>query len=60
MGFSLKTVTVAAHLLKVGKILDFINEGYLAFRQIKSIDYFVDTIAKRELAWHDKLWQETK
>lgn len=60
VGVSLKTVTVAAHLLKVGKILDFINEGYLAFRQIKSIDYFVDTIAQRELAWHDKLWQETK
>mgnify|MGYP001813390211 CR=1 FL=1 len=57
---SLKTVTVAAHLLKVGKILDFINEGYLAFRQIKSIDYFVNTIARKEMAWHDKLWQETK
>jgi len=60
VGASLKTVTVAAHLLKVGKILDFINDGYLAFRKIKSIDYFVDTIARRELAWHDKLWQEPK
>ena len=59
VGVSLKTVTVAAHLLKVGKILDFINEGYLAFRQIKSIDHFVDTIARREMAWHDKLWRET-
>jgi len=59
VGVSLKTVTVAAHLLKVGKILDFINEGYLAFRQIKSIDHFVDTITRREMAWHDKLWRET-
>ena len=52
---SLKTVTVAAHILNVGKILDFINEGYYAFRKIKKIDHFIDTISQRELAWHDQL-----
>lgn len=52
---SLKTVTVAAHILNVGKILDFINEGYNAFRKIKNIDHFIDTIGQKELAWHDKL-----
>ena len=60
VGFVWYGICLPPNVLKVGKILDFINEGYLAFRQIKSINYFVDTIAQRELAWHDKLWQETK
>ena len=60
VAISLKTVTVAAHLLKSAKIIDFINEGYLAFRKVKRIDHFVDTITRRERAWHDKLWRGTK
>ncbi|MEA3231552.1 MAG: hypothetical protein U9Q05_07360 [Thermodesulfobacteriota bacterium] len=60
VAISLKTVTVAAHLLKSAKIIDFINEGYLAFRKVKRIDHFVDTITRREQAWHDKLWRGTK
>ena len=53
---SLRTVRSAAHLLGIGKIIDFIYEGYSGFRKIKNIDYFVETIEKRELAWHDEIW----
>lgn len=54
---SLKTVRTAAHLLGVGKIIDFIHEGYQGFRSIKNIDFFVDTIEEREKAWHNEIWQ---
>lgn len=53
---SLRTVRSAAHILGIGKIIDFIYEGYDGFRKIKNIDHFVDTIEKRELAWHDDIW----
>lgn len=53
---SLRTVRSAAHILGIGKIIDFIYEGYDGFRKIKNIDYFVDTIEKREIAWHDEIW----
>ena len=59
VALSLKTVRTTAHLIGMGKILDFIYEGYEAFRAIKSIDYFVDTVQARELAWHDKIWHST-
>ena len=53
---SLKTVRSAAHILGIGRIIDFIYEGYSGFRKINNIDYFVETIEKRELAWHDEIW----
>jgi len=53
---SLNTVRTAAHLIGMGKILDFIHEGYTGFRVIKNIDYFVETIDSRERAWHDEIW----
>ena len=53
---SLRTVRSAAHIIGIGKIIDFIYEGYDGFRKIKNIDYFVDTIEKRELAWHEEIW----
>jgi hypothetical protein len=56
VGVSLKTVHTAAHLLGLGKIMDFIYEGYTAFRKINNINYFIDTIEARELAWHDEIW----
>lgn len=57
---SLKTVRKVAHFVGMGKILDFIYEGYSAFRSIKNIDYFVETIDKRERAWHDEIWTKQK
>ena len=57
VALSLKTVRATAHMIGMGKIIDFIYEGYEGFRDIKSIDYFVDTVQARELAWHDEIWQ---
>ncbi len=55
---SLRTVRSVAHLLGIGKIMDFVYEGYTAFRDINDIDYFIETIEKREKAWHDQMWQD--
>jgi len=54
--FSLRTVRSVAHFLGIGEIMDFVYEGYTAFRVIHHIDYFIETIEKRETAWHNKLW----
>jgi hypothetical protein len=56
---SLKTVRTAAHLIGMGKIIDFIYEGYEGFRAIKNIDYFIDTVDTREHAWHEEIWSTT-
>ena len=53
---SLNTVRTAAHLIGMGKIIDFIYEGYAGFRAIKDIDYFLETVNTREHAWHDEIW----
>jgi hypothetical protein len=55
---SLNTVRTAAHLIGMGKIIDFIYEGYEGFRAIKNIDYFIETVDKREHAWHEQLWSK--
>ncbi len=55
---SLRTVRSVAHLLGIGKIMDFVYEGYTAFRDINNIDYFIETIEKREKVWHDKMCQD--
>jgi hypothetical protein len=57
---SLNTVRTAAHLIGMGKILDFIHEGYIGFRVIDNIDYFVETIDRRERAWHDEIWSNAQ
>ena len=56
VALSLKTVRTTSHLLGMGKIIDFIYEGYEGFRAINSIDFFVDTVQERELAWHNEIW----
>lgn len=53
---SLNTVRTAAHVIGMGKIIDFIYEGYQGFRSIKNIDYFLETVDTREHAWHDEIW----
>jgi hypothetical protein len=55
---SLNTVRTAAHLIGMGKIFDFIYEGYEGFCAIKNIDYFIETVDTREHAWHEQLWSE--
>jgi hypothetical protein len=59
VAISLKTVNIASHFLNIGEIMNFINEGYTAFQKIKKIDYFIDTVAEREMAWHHQLLKET-
>jgi len=56
VGLSLKTVRATSHLLGIGRIMDFVYEGYSAFRKIKTIDFFAETIDRREKRWHDELW----
>ncbi len=56
VALSLKTVRTTAHMIGMGKIIDFIYEGYEGFRAMKSIDFFVDTVQERELAWHNEIW----
>ncbi len=53
---SLRTVRSVAHLLGIGKIMDFVYEGYTAFRVIHDIDHFIETVEKREKDWHAKMW----
>jgi hypothetical protein len=53
---SLNTIRTAAHVIGMGKIIDFIYEGYEGFRAIKNIDYFMQTVDTRERAWHDEIW----
>lgn len=56
VGLSLKTARATAGLLGIGQIMDFVYEGYNAFRKIKDIDFFVEAIDRREKAWHDEIW----
>ena len=53
---SLRTVKTTAVLFGIREIIDFIYEGYVAFKAIDNIDFFVDTMTQRELAWHTEIW----
>lgn len=53
---SLKTVKTAAVMFGIKEIIDFIYDGYMAFKTIDNIDFFVDTMVQRELAWHNEIW----
>lgn len=56
IGWSLKVVSKAAHLAGVGKIMDFLVQGYEAFHSAKDIDFFVQTVDQREKALNDRLF----
>lgn len=58
--FLLKTLRKIVERAGASFLMEYIEEGYTAFRRIKNIDYFVETIEKREIAWHDKLWNDYK
>jgi hypothetical protein len=53
---SLNTVKTAAVMFGVKEIIDFIYDGYVSFKTIDNIDFFVDTMVQRELAWHNEIW----
>jgi len=56
---SLKTVKKTAVLFGIKEVIDFIYEGYVAFKTIDNINFFVETILDRELAWHNEIWSNT-
>ncbi|OQY07924.1 MAG: hypothetical protein B6I22_02075 [Desulfobacteraceae bacterium 4572_123] len=56
VGISLKTVKAASILFDIKPVVDFVYDGYTSFRQLKNIDFFVDTITERETAWHNEIW----
>ncbi|MCP3873254.1 MAG: hypothetical protein GY699_08900 [Desulfobacteraceae bacterium] len=56
VGASLKTVKAAAVLFGIKEIIDFIYDGYVSFKTIDNIDFFVDTMVEREMAWHNEIW----
>lgn len=53
---SLRTVKATAVLFGIKEIIDFIYEGYMAFKTIDNIDFFISTMKERELAWHNEIW----
>jgi len=55
---SLKTVKTTAVLFGIREIIDFIYDGYVAFKTIDNIDFFVETMTQRELAWHNEIWSK--
>jgi excinuclease UvrABC ATPase subunit len=57
IGISLKAVQKAAHLAGIGKIMDFLVEGYEAFRSADDINFFTDMITERETALNDELFE---
>jgi hypothetical protein len=59
VAISLKTVKTTAVLFGIKEIIDFIHEGYVAFKSIGNIDFFVDTMMERELGWHNEIWSNT-
>ncbi|MBF0258866.1 MAG: hypothetical protein HQK62_08525 [Desulfamplus sp.] len=60
VALSLNTVKKAAYFFRIKPVVDFIYQGYTAFRQIKNIDYFIETIHDREIAWHNEIWDTAK
>jgi hypothetical protein len=53
---SLKTVKTTAVLFGIKEIIDFVYDGYLSFKTIDNIDFFVKTMTERETAWHNEIW----
>ncbi len=53
---SLKTVKAAAVFFGIKEIIDFIYDGFVSFKTIDNIDFFVNTMQEREIAWHEEIW----
>ncbi len=58
IGWSLKVVRKAARLAGYGKIMDFLYQGYEAFKKVNNIDNFTGIIEEREKALNDKLFKK--
>ncbi|MBU1343260.1 MAG: hypothetical protein KKE44_01590 [Proteobacteria bacterium] len=56
VAISLKTVKTTAVLFGIKDIIDFIYDGYVSFKTIDNIDFFLNTMVDRETAWHNEIW----
>jgi hypothetical protein len=56
VGISLKTARSAAHLMGLGRIMDFVHRGYTAFQTISNIKPFIETVRQREKAFNDQMF----
>ena len=56
IGFSLRTVRAAAHIAGMGEIMEFLIQGYDAFRSAKEIEGFAEAVLTRETDLNNKLY----
>ena len=57
VGISLKTARSAAHLMGLGRIMDFVHQGYTALQTISEIEPFIGTVRRRERAFNDEIFR---
>ena len=55
VGISLKTVSAAAKVLGMGRIMDFVAQGYKAFKTIRDMESLARMVEHREMEWHGRL-----
>ena len=53
---SLKTARSAAHLLGLGRIMDFVHQGYSALQTIPDIEPFIETVRRRERDFNQEIF----
>jgi hypothetical protein len=58
LGVLISTMQATARLIGASLMADFLNRGYTAFREVKDITYFRDTILKREHERLERIWRE--
>ena len=58
VGFLISTMQATARLIGATAMVDFLDRGYVAFRTVPDITYFINTIATRERERLDRIWKE--
>lgn len=54
---ALRLTRFPSHLVGLGELHDFLERGYLAFRQMEGAEYFLETIMERETLLLDRIYQ---
>ena len=57
-GVLISTMQATARLIGASQMVDFLDRGYTAFRGVKDITYFRETIRKREQERLDRIWRD--
>lgn len=58
IGVLISTMQATARLIGASAMVDFLDRGYTAFRKVKDITYFRQTIRKREQERLDRIWRD--